>query len=150
MSLNIGKDNSRFVVVKNPTMKLAVSDKIVFADLTTSSKTGRDKVDADGRVVIDGDSNPVPERKYSNWQGRFVGNAFEPAKDFGSYQVINVTAGWIERERRTDKSGKVYENYIVTISDFELLPSRDFRDAGEANDSFMEDEYLSGDYMEYD
>ena len=55
-------------------MKLAFSDKVVFVKLRTSSKTGRNKLDAKGAELLNDDGIPIPERKYFTWEGRFVGN----------------------------------------------------------------------------
>jgi len=121
MSLNIGSENSKFVVVKNPTLKLAYSEKVIFADLTTSKKTGKSKTNKDtGEVILDEHGNPVAERAYSKWSARFVGDAFEAARGFGSFQMIDIDNGWIEQDVYFGKDGKKFINYIVVISEFSL------------------------------
>lgn len=104
MSFNIGEKNSKFVAVSNVTMRFAFSEKVLFADLRTSHKTG----------------NPVPERIYTHWEGRFVGNAFEPAKALKNGQAINILNGWIDKEDSTGKNGQKYTNVFAVITDFEL------------------------------
>ena len=154
MSLNIGTDNSRFVRVKNPTIKLAFSDKVIFADLITSKKTGRDKLDKDsGEPILGQDGQPIPERIYFKWEGRFVGDALEAARAFSSYQVIDIETGWIEQESYRGKDGKNHVNYYVVISDFNFLPDRDFNEAyndngsstAEGEEDFYDEEGSSGD-----
>ena len=96
MSFNIGENSSKFVSVSNVTMKFAFSDKVLFADLRTSRKTGNYKADKEtGAAILDEKGNPVPERSYSRWEGRFVGNAFEPAKALKNGQAINIVNGWV-------------------------------------------------------
>ena len=117
MSLNIG--SSRFVYVKNPTMKLDFSENVVFADLTSSRKTLNPKKDAEtGKEIINPNTGePVYERHYSNWKGRFIGNALEAAKALSTGDVIDIVNGWIESDYDKEK-GKTYINVIIT--DFKL------------------------------
>lgn len=101
MSFNIGEKNSKFVAVSNVTMRFAFSEKVLFADLRTSHKTGNPKINKEtGEIITDAQGNPVPERIYTHWEGRFVGNAFEPAKAL--------------------KNGQKYTNVFAVITDFEL------------------------------
>lgn len=121
MSFNVGEGNSRYVAVSNVTMRFAFSERVLFADLRTSRKTGRPKVDKDtGAVVTDEKGNPVPERVYTYWEGRFVGNALEPAKALGNGQAINIVNGWIDKETWTGENGKRREKTFVVITDFVL------------------------------
>lgn len=117
MSLNIG--GSRFVYVKNPIMRLDFSDKVVFADLSTSIKTSNSKKDPEtGEIIINPETGePVYERHYSNWKGRFIGNAFEAAKALSNGDVIDIISGWIENTYDKEKQ-KAYTNVI--IADFKL------------------------------
>jgi hypothetical protein len=115
MSFNVGLEQSKFVYVSNPTIRFAFSDKVVFAKPRTSSKTGRNKVDDKGNEILDADNNTIPERKYSTWEGRFVGEAFEAAKAFKKPTAINIIAGWIDTETFNNKTSA-----FVTISDFSL------------------------------
>lgn len=97
MSFNIGEKNSKFVAVSNVTMRFAFSEKVLFADLRTSHKTGNPKINKEtGEIITDAQGNPVPERIYTHWEGRFVGNAFEPAKALKNGQAINILNGWID------------------------------------------------------
>lgn len=113
MSLNIG--NSKYVYVKNPTMKLDFSENVVFADLTTSRKTTKIKKDsATGNEIVNSDTGePVYEKHYSNWEGRFIGNALESAKALVTGDVIDIINGWVETEFDKEK-GKLYINVIIT------------------------------------
>jgi hypothetical protein len=115
MSLNVGIDQSKFVYASNPTMRFNFSDKVIFAKLRTSSKTGRNKLDENGKELLDDNGNSIPERKYSTWEARFVGDAFEAAKAFKKPTAINIVNGWIETETYKDKTSA-----YVTISDFSL------------------------------
>mgnify|MGYP000953359234 CR=1 FL=1 len=121
MSLNIGTEMSKYVVVNNVTMRFAFSEKVLFADLRTSRKTGKSKVDkTSGEVMLDSHGSPIPEREYSHWEGRFVGNALEPAKALCNGQPIDITNGWIEKEETTGKNGQKYNNVYAIITDFVL------------------------------
>ncbi|BAL01904.1 hypothetical protein OBV_p-00490 (plasmid) [Oscillibacter valericigenes Sjm18-20] len=121
MSLNVGTEMSKYVVVNNVTMRFAFSEKVLFADLRTSRKTGKQRVDkASGEVLTDSHGNPIPERTYSHWEGRFVGNAFEPAKALCNGQSIDITQGWVEKDEATGKGGQKYTNVYVIITDFVL------------------------------
>lgn len=120
MSLNVGDKNSKYVAVSNVTMRYAFSEKVLFADLRTSKKTGANKFDKEtGEIITDAQGNPVPERVYTHWEARFVGNAFEPAKALKNGQFIDVVNGWIDKEERT-KGGQTYTNVYVVITDFTL------------------------------
>lgn len=124
MSFNIGEKNSRFVTVSNVTMRFAFSEKVLFADLRTSRKTGNPKVDKEtGEVITNEKGEPVPERTYTHWEGRFVGNAFEPAKALRNGQPINILNGWLDKEESKGKNGQKYVNVFAVITDFELSDS---------------------------
>jgi len=122
MSLNVGDSNSRYVRVSNVSMKFAYSDKVAFADLITSHKTGRPKTDPEtGVVITNTQGEEVPERRYSRWEGRFVGNAFEPSKTLKNGTLIDITQGWIEKETKLGRDNKTpFTNYYVTISEFTI------------------------------
>ena len=79
MNLNIS--GSRYVKVYDPTIKLNYSDKVLFANLETSRKTGNVKMDnTTGEVVKDfATGKEEQERAFSRWEGKLVGNAFEPS-----------------------------------------------------------------------
>lgn len=125
MSFNIGENSSKYVVVSNITMRYAFSEKVLFADLRTSHKTGNPKINKEtGEPVIDETGVPVPERTYSYWEGRFVGNAFEAAKALKNGQAINIVNGWLDKEVRA-KDGKKYTNVFAVITDFVLSDAVD-------------------------
>lgn len=129
MSLNIGNKDSMYVVVSNVAKKYAVSENILFANLRTSRKTGNNKVDKETGEVLD-----VPERAYSHWEARFVGNAIEPAKALKNGTAINIVTGWIDNEsRQSAKTGRYYTNLIVTISDF-VLSDQNYEQTDEQSD----------------
>ena len=67
-------------------------------------------------------------RVYSYWEGRFIGNALEPAKALQNGQSIYIVNGWIEKENTTGKNGKKYTNTIVVITDFVLSASKSYDD----------------------
>lgn len=119
MSLNIS--GSMYVRVYDTELKLQVSDKIVFARLSTSRKTGNDLMDAEtGKALTGKDGKPLPERRFSSWNARFVGNAFEPSKGLAAGQTINIVNGWIVNEPFTKKGGSTGYAQTVTITDFEV------------------------------
>lgn len=138
MSFNIGEKGSKYVVVSNVTMRFSFSEKVLFADLRTSQKTGNSKVDKDtGEVMTDGNGNPIPERSYTHWEGRFVGNAFEPAKGLKNGQAINILNGWIDKNESGGDKGKKYTNVFAVITDFELSDA--FDDDTEPSDETADD-----------
>lgn len=121
MSLNLGEGISKFVIVRNASMRFQFSEKVVFADLYVSRKTGNFKVDGETGEAVLKDGQPVPERVYTKWEGRFCGNALEAAKTLQNGQAINITQGWMEKDENVSKkTGKVYTNVYVMITDFEL------------------------------
>jgi hypothetical protein len=126
MSLNIGKNQSKYVAVYSVTMKFAFSEKAAFAKLITSSKTYKPKLNKNGEAVFNDETGkPVMERKTSFWEGIFVGNAFEPSKLLENGTLIDITSGWIEQN--TGSNGKTYIN--VYISDFELSDVTRYQEA---------------------
>lgn len=119
MSLNVS--GSKFVRVYDTEIKLQVSDKIVFARLSTSQKTGNDRVDTKtGEILVDEQGNSLPEYRFSSWDARFVGNAFEPSKGLSAGTAINIINGWITHEPFTRKDGTKSYSLVVTITDFEV------------------------------
>lgn len=131
MSFNIGENSSKYVVVSNITMRYAFSEKVLFADLRTSHKTGNNKIDKEtGNPIFDDTGNPVPERTYSHWEGRFVGNAFEAAKGLKNGQAINIVNGWLDKETNVSNAGKKYTNVFAVITDFVLSDAADPDAAG--------------------
>ena len=130
MSFKIGENKNKYVTVSNVTMRFVSSEKVLFADLRTSRKTGRFKIDKQtGEAITTKDGTPVAERIYSHWEGRFVGNALEPAKELQNGQSINIVNGWIEKENTTGKDGKKYTNTIVVITDFVLSDFKSYDDS---------------------
>lgn len=123
MSLNVGGSKSRFVAVSNVIMRFDVSERMLFADLRTSRKTGRPKTDEHGEVVLDENGKPVPERVYTHWEGRFVGNAFEAAKGLGKGQFIDIVNGWADKETWIGEDGKKREKTFIVVTDFVLSGS---------------------------
>lgn len=135
MSLDVS--GSKYVKVYDLTMNFGYSDKVVFANLVSSRKTGNTKVNKDTGVVI---TNPetgkeVQERAYSRWKGRFVGNAFEPSKGLRDGDSIDIISGWITAEKFTGKNGKEYINTIVTIAEFEPSVIGEGEDANTVEES---------------
>ena len=67
MSFNIGENKNKYVTVSNVTMRFVSSEKVLFADLRTSRKTGRFKIDKQtGEAITTKDGTPVAERIYSH------------------------------------------------------------------------------------
>lgn len=121
MSLNLGDGISKYVVVRNASMRFQFSERVVFADLFVSRKTGNVKVDSETGEAVLKDGQPVHERVYTKWEGRFCGNALEAAKTLQNGQAINITQGWMEKDENVSKkTNRVYTNVYVMITDFEL------------------------------
>lgn len=118
MSLNVS--GSKYVRVYNPAIRLNYSDKVVFADLVSSRKTGNVKVDKDtGEVVVNSETGKeVPERAFSRWEGKFVGNAFEPSKGLRDGTSIDIISGWVTHEPFKGADGKDHAKAVVTILEF--------------------------------
>lgn len=119
MSLNVS--GSKYVRVYDTQLKLQVSDKILFARLSTSRKTGNDRVDKEtGEIITDAEGKPMPEHMFSSWNARFVGNAFEPGKGLAKGAAINILNGWIINEPYAKQDGSTGYASYVTITDFEV------------------------------
>ena len=118
MSLNVS--GSKYVRVYNPSIRLNYSDRVVFADLVSGRKTGSMKVDkGTGEVVLNPQTGKeVPERVYSRWEGRFVGNAFEPSKGLRDGASIDIISGWATYEPFKGGDGKDHVKAVVTIAEF--------------------------------
>lgn len=118
MSLNIS--GSRFVKVYDPSINLSYSDKVLFANLVSSRKTGRVMMDKEsGEIAINEMGNKMQERAFSRWTGKFIGNAFEPSKALRNGDEIDIINGWVSAEPYSGKDGKTHFNVVVTITDFE-------------------------------
>lgn len=131
MSLNVS--GSKFVYVYDTELLLQVSDKIIFAHLSTSRKTGKD--------------TETESRAYSSWNARFVGNAFEPAKGLAAGSAINIINGWVtnegvrlcqksEKKEGDDKrkgSTRIRRYPTVTITEFEVCDAIEGEDADGQN-----------------
>lgn len=92
----------KFVTVFQPCIKTNVSDKILFANLSSSKKNTHGE-----------------EVSYENmsWNGKFVGEAFEKAKSLKEKDKIDITKGAITNRYDKEK-GKLYVD--VTVFDFEM------------------------------
>lgn len=111
---------SKYIRVFDASIKLNVSDKMVFANLVSSRKTGRVLTDKEtGEAVLNDEGNPVQERVNSRWEGVFVGKAFEAVKNLRDGAAINIISGWITSESYRDKGGNEHRRVRVTIADFE-------------------------------
>lgn len=126
MGLSIGDDRSRYVVVRNLTVRLNFSLKVVFADLIVSRKTGKPKVNEEtGEVLVDDNGIPIPERIYQRFKAKFVGNAAEEAKKLSDGTAIDILNGWLEKEEYTAQNGKHRSEIFCIISEFELSAPRE-------------------------
>ena len=118
MSMDVS--GSKYIRVFDAAIKLNVSDKMVFANLISSRKTGRMLTDKEtGEVVRNEDGAPVQERVNSRWEGVFVGKAFEAVKNLRDGAAINILSGWITCEPYRSRDGKEHRGVRVTIADFE-------------------------------
>ena len=99
MSLNIS--NSNFVHVNSdPVIRDKFSDKVMFCDLYTVRKTKEN------------------EKQYSHWNNaKFVGEAFEQAKQLKKGMTINISKGLIEENVWTKSDNtKVYGTQVVVFA----------------------------------
>ena len=134
MSFNVGDGNSKYVHVYDVTMNFSFSEKVLFASFSTSRKTGKPLVDVDtGAIVLDEEGNPKPERVFERWDGRFVGNALEPAKALTNSQAINILNGWLEKKQYKARDGSLRDSIYIVVSDFEVCDQ--IQDTGEDDPS---------------
>lgn len=118
MSMDVS--GSKYIRVFDAAIKLNVSDKMVFANLVSSRKTGRVLTDKEsGEAVLNDEGNPVQERVNSRWEGVFVGKAFDAVKNLRDGAAINIISGWITSESYRDKGGIEHRRVRVMIADFE-------------------------------
>ena len=98
----------RFLYVSIPAIRLDVSERIVFANLTSSR--------ADKRT------SPVVYHRSYFYDVQFVGDAFEAAKALKGGEKIDVIRGMHTNEK-DGRSGRCYPKYVVF--EFELSPLPD-------------------------
>ena len=105
----------KYVTVFNPAIKNSISDKVIFATLSSYKKS-----------VIDG------KISYENmsWQGKFVAGAFEKAKLLKNFDKINILKGSIINKYDKNKNSLYVE---VTIFDFVMSEMKNERE-GKCND----------------
>ena len=140
MSFNVGNASSKYVSVSNVLIRPRFSENVLFATLGTSRKTGNPQVDQEtGEVLLDKNGKEIPERKRVNWEGHFVGRAFESAKKLENGTLINILTGWIDMDEANGKDGKVFTHYYVTISDYELSATAESEADGLGTEDFADD-----------
>lgn len=94
--------SAKYAKVSNPHIDLSISERIVFATLTTSRTDKR--------------TDP-PTYHTSVWENvGFVGNAFEPAKAFCGGEIIDIVKGSQIRE----KNGRGEYDFKQTVFEFKL------------------------------
>lgn len=122
MTMSLSISGSKYVKVYNPTIKLSYSNKVLFATLVSSRRTGNAKVNHEtGDVIINPETGKeVQERAYSRWDAKFVGNAFEASKGLRDGDSIDIISGWITAEKSVGHDNREYTNVVVTISEFTL------------------------------
>lgn len=108
----------KFVTVFQPQIKLNVSERMVFANLSTSKKNTRG-----GEVSYDNMS----------WRGRFVGDAFEPSKALRDGDKIDITSGMI-----TNKYDKEKQQLYVDVTIFDFAMSDTSKNNAEEHGQFSE------------
>ncbi len=116
MGFSLGNSLSRYVNVYDVTIKPSYSDKVAFATLCTSSKTGRK--DENGNLILNPKTGK-PERKYNYVDGRFVGDALELVKQLPNGTPIDIVTGWMETYPKEVGGIKISHPYIV-ITEFNL------------------------------
>lgn len=89
----------KFVTVFQPEIQLNVSERIVFANLSTSKKN----------KGVGGEISYVN----MSWKGRFVGDAFEPAKALRNGDKIDITSGAISNRFDKSNGGHLYVDVII-------------------------------------
>lgn len=95
----------RFLYVSNPRFCPDISDKIMFAELTSSR--------------VDKRTNPPKYYRSCFYDVQFVGDAFKPARAFTGGEKIDVIRGMHTNET-DDRTGKARPKYVV----FEFKPSQ--------------------------
>ena len=90
-----------YVSVFDPTMKFDISEKMVFAKLSTSKKN----TNQDGKT----------EYVNMRWMARFVGEAFEPAKALRNGDKVDIIKGII-----TNRYDKEKKTQYVSVVIFEF------------------------------
>lgn len=104
----------KYITVFQPQVKLEISEKIVFATLSSSKK-----------IFKDG------ETSYENmmWNGKFVAGAFEKAKSLKDFDKIDIIKGSI-----TNKYDKSNNRVYVEVTIFDFIMSKKVK-GGENNDN---------------
>lgn len=129
----------KYMMVFEPQIKLNVSEKKVFANLTSSRKDKR--------------TDPPTYIRSTWFDVAFVGEAFELAKTLSGGEVINVTKGAITNEK-SSKNNKYYTN--LTVFEFELVEKNESpknSDSASGNDvpgSSSADEVPAPEYVPVD
>lgn len=93
----------KYVTVFQPQINLNVSERMVFANLSTSKKN----TSREGDISYENMS----------WKGRFVGDAFEPSKALRDGDKIDIVRGMITNKYDKEKK-KLYVD--VTIFEYAL------------------------------
>lgn len=103
----------KYVYVFQPVLRLNVSERIVFANLSTFKKDTC--FDENGYPLFDNEGNKVQKKFYMHWPAKFVGDAFEAAKSLRDKDCINILNGVIENIYNKEK-----KTYYVTVVVFEF------------------------------
>lgn len=93
----------KYVTVFSPSIRTNVSDKILFATLSSSKKNVKD-----GAVSYDN----------MTWSAKFVGGAFEKAKSLKELDKIDILKGAI-----TNKYDKDSKRLFVEVTVFDFVMS---------------------------
>lgn len=118
----------KFVTVFQPEIQLNVSERIVFANLSTSKKN----------KSVGGEISYVN----MSWKGRFVGDAFEPAKALRNGDKIDITSGAI-----TNRYDKINDHLYVDVIIFDFSMSDTNKGKDNSSDQAQNTKYgeLNGD-----
>ena len=132
MGLNIGS-NTSYVQVRNITMHLSFSSKVVFADLVISKPTQTPKVDKEtGEVVLDKNGDIVYMRSYQRYKAKFVGEGAKKAVSLADGTSIEILTGWLDKEEYDTKSGEHKSEIYCIVSDFAELSYEDYMKKGKS------------------
>lgn len=122
----------KYVYVFQPTMRLNVSERIIFANLATSKKD----------TYLDESGERKQKRSYMYWPAKFVGDAFEAAKALRDKDCINILHGAIENTYSAER--KAYFITVVVFA-FDLVPSEHEQKKNKSEQEVTDTQPYSGD-----
>ena len=120
----------KYVYVFQPALLLNISERIVFANLSSVKKDTC--LDKSGYPLFDQEGNKVIKKTYMHWPAKFVGEAFEAAKTLRDKDCINITRGAIENYYNKEKKTV---SITVVVFEFEFVTSEPKQNEQEETDT---------------